>query len=96
MLIYKINYNTHSIYIIGFILKIITKTQKQKKHWFTPDGTRTHSPRLRRPMPYPLGHRGGCIIPVNDQNKRVQSCSRSKALLSVSLKCAQYSWTHSD
>ena len=24
----------------------------------TPDGTRTHNPWLRRPMPYPLGHRG--------------------------------------
>ena len=24
----------------------------------TSDGTRTHNPRLRRPMPYPLGHSG--------------------------------------
>ena len=24
----------------------------------TSDGTRTHNPRLRRPVPYPLGHRG--------------------------------------
>ena len=24
----------------------------------TSDGTRTHNPRLRRPMPYPLGYRG--------------------------------------
>ena len=26
----------------------------------TSDGTRTHNPRLRRPVPYPLGH-GGCM-----------------------------------
>lgn len=32
---------------------------KKKKYWITPDGTRTHNPRLRRPMPYPLGHWGG-------------------------------------
>ena len=25
---------------------------------FTSDGTRTRNPRLRRPMPYPLGHGG--------------------------------------
>ena len=25
----------------------------------TPGGTRTLNPRFRRPMPYPLGHRGG-------------------------------------
>ena len=24
----------------------------------TSGGTRTHNPRLRRPVPYPLGHRG--------------------------------------
>ena len=38
----------------------------QKEMWFnfsptnqyTSDGTRTRNPRLRRPMPYPLGHRG--------------------------------------
>ena len=30
---------------------------------FTSDGTRTHNPRLRRPMPYPLGYRGlQCIF----------------------------------
>ncbi len=29
----------------------------QKRHT-TPDGTRTHNPWLRRPVPYPLGHWG--------------------------------------
>ena len=27
-------------------------------HNYTPDGTRTHNPWLRRPVPYPLGHWG--------------------------------------
>lgn len=27
----------------------------------TPDGTRTHNPWLRRPVPYPLGH-WGCAV----------------------------------
>ena len=28
------------------------------KKMITHGGTRTHNPRLRRPMPYPLGHMG--------------------------------------
>ena len=42
----------------------------------TSGGTRTHNPRLRRPVPYPLGHRG---LPemqhkllVFTQNRKIQ------------------------
>ena len=31
---------------------------RRRKNVFTPGGTRTHNPWLRRPMPYPLGHGG--------------------------------------
>ena len=46
----KINkMNFKSLYIFIFVLK--TKN-------YTFGGTRTRNPRLRRPMPYPLGHEG--------------------------------------
>ena len=39
------------------------KTNKKKmgerlQYMHTPGGTRTHNPWFRRPVPYPLGHRG--------------------------------------
>ena len=52
----------HSLYVTFFIVivsqfknwKLVTMGEKM----FTHGGTRTHNPRLRRPMPYPLGHVG--------------------------------------
>lgn len=35
----------------------LVKERGKKRAEFDPDGTRTHNLRLRRPTPYPLGHR---------------------------------------
>lgn len=37
--------------------KLYGKRRQKKVDEFDPDGTRTHNLRLRRPTPYPLGHR---------------------------------------
>lgn len=42
-----------------FLLLIVYPEEREKKVKTTSDGTRTRNPRLRRPMPYPLGHGGG-------------------------------------
>lgn len=47
------------------MVKWIFYIETEKQKWRTPGGTRTRNPRFRRPMPYPLGHRGsaeGIII----------------------------------
>lgn len=36
------------------------------RHANTPDGTRTHNPWLRRPVPYPLGHWGWTLEAESD------------------------------
>lgn len=40
------------------IMDIIDDSSDEKKNSSTPGGTRTHNHRLRRAMPYPLGHWG--------------------------------------
>ena len=42
------------LYLIFLVTKVVAI-------FFTSDGTRTRNPRLRRPVPYPLGH-GGVYI----------------------------------
>ena len=41
----------------------------------TSGGTRTHNPRLRRPVPYPLGHRGfpelHCMVRVMISDRKI-------------------------
>ena len=39
-------------------IELIPEVKKEEKKQVTPGGIRTHNPWLRRPMPYPLGHRG--------------------------------------
>lgn len=41
-----------------FIINCISWGERKKKRKTTSDGTRTRNPRLRRPVPYPLGHGG--------------------------------------
>ena len=45
-------FNMYEYYVMNGIKKLLKKTH---------GGTRTRNPRLRRPMPYPLGHAGTFI-----------------------------------
>lgn len=63
------------------VIRTSPKTKTGKKETeirFTPGGTRTHNPWFRRPVPYPLGHRGfwltaakKCFTLVNGTLKQI-------------------------
>jgi hypothetical protein len=65
-------------------LSLTTKAMVKRHRWHaetnqinTPGGTRTLNPRFRKPMPYPLGHRGRCqatAAPVH--SKQPKQCGR--------------------
>ena len=61
---------------------------------FTSGGTRTRNPRLRRPVPYPLGHRGlkHVMSRVLDRTQEIQGQNKTTNL-DTGLSSVRHVWT---
>ncbi|GBP23491.1 Probable RNA-directed DNA polymerase from transposon BS [Eumeta japonica] len=75
------------IYFQGLMMQLEDNLMRKKCGSRTSGGTRTHNPRLRRPMPYPLGHRGERRAGASARTAPARAASSRVTAISVACTC---------